>query len=463
VKAKITMTQDTPTYPPGPRALPFFGNLIEFQRNQLAFVERMQRTYGHMATIHMGKRPFVLLFRPEYVRYLLTEHPRQFMTLQSEGGDLAEVLGESLLTIEGEEHRHQRRIVQPAFHKKRVEGYADYMVQFTLEMLDTWRDGEEVDIAREMQFLTLRVVAKSLFGVELLPQIQNLGETFSRMIENRRSLPSRLLNLYIDLPFTHYGIRMRAKRHIDTFIYQLIAQRRTEGEDTGDVLSMLLTAQDQDQTDRQIRDHIMTFLAAGHETTANALNWTFYLLAQNPGPRKKLLHELQTVLGDRAPTLEDLPHLPYTEWVINESMRVYPPVWTIGRRSIEPIELGGYTFPAHTVFLISQWILHRHPDLWSEPEKFRPERWDPVDGEKPPAGSYFPFGGGPRTCIGMPFAQMEAKLLLATIMQRYTPNIVPGFPVIPLPRVTLRTRYGLRMRLERTQSVIKDSATVSYS
>ncbi|MBE3559511.1 MAG: cytochrome P450 [Ktedonobacteraceae bacterium] len=447
--------------PPGPGGLPFFGNLIEFQQDQLGFMDRMFRTYGSIVTIHIGKYPMFLLFRPEYVRYPLTENPRNFTSLQSSGGDLLEVLGRSLLTIEGEEHRQQRRLVQPAFHKKRIESYANIMVQYTQEMLEGWHEGEEVDIARTMQTLTLRIVAHALFNLELLSQVDRLGELFAQMIEHRRGPVARMLNLYIDLPFTEYGKRMEAKRELDAFIYRLIAERRAAGRDEGDVMSMLLTSQETgSMSDAQVRDHVMTFLAAGHETTSNALTWTFYLLSQYPEARAKLLAELQTVLGGRAPTLDDLPRLTYTEWVINEAMRVYPPVWTIGRRAINAFDLGGYHFPAGSSFLLSQWILHRHPEFWSEPEVFRPERWDPVNGEKVPQGAYFPFGAGPRICIGMPFAQMEARLLLATIMQRYTPRLVPGFRVEFLPRVTLRAKNGLRMILDRTPTAIKSPAGV---
>jgi cytochrome P450 len=459
-ESKIMST--TTQLPPGPDALPFFGNLLEFQRDQLSFVQRMQRMYGDIVTIYAGNKPFVLLFRPEYVRYLLTEHPRDFIPTQSAGGDLMEVLGEGLLTIEGEAHRQQRRLIQPAFHKKRVESYADYMVQYTQEMLATWQNGAVIDIAEAMQQLTLRIVARSLFGLEMVDQINEMGRHFTQMIEHRRSLLARLLNIYVDLPFTLYGKRMSAKRRIDAFIYKLIEQRRAEGEDRGDVLSMLLATRDDEHplSNQQIRDHVMTFMAAGHETTANALNWTFYLLARNPEPREKLLHELQTVLAGRAPTLNDLANLPYTEWVINEAMRVYPPVWMMGRHSLVPFEMGGYHFPAGMTVLFSQWVIHHHPDLWQDPETFRPERWDPVNGEKVQPWSYFPFGGGPRICIGMPFAQLEAKLLLATIMQRYTPRLVPGFPVVPKPRVTLRLKHGLRMLLEPTPTIVKDQATV---
>ncbi len=460
--ADMQSAQHKPVFPPGPKARPIFGNLLEFARNQPLYLQKMQRIYGEMATMHIGKAPVVLLFRPEYVRYLLTENPRNFTSIQSRDGNLRETLGEGLLTIEGDAHRQQRRMVQPAFHRKRVEGYAEDMVRYTQEMLTTWHAGEELDMARAMQALTLRIVGKSLFNIEQPEVINELGTHFTQMIESRMSILERLFGLKLNLPFTGYGKRMAAKRHIDSFIYQLIAERRATGNDSGDVLSMLLAAQESEEdkassahlSDSQVRNHVMTFVAAGHETTANALTWTFYLLAQQPEVCAKLIAELQSVLAGRAPTIHDIANLPYTEWILNESMRLYPPAWTIGRRAIHDFELNGYTFPAGTTFMMSQWVIQRMPELWGDAENFRPERWNPEGGEQPPQWSYFPFGGGPRICIGMPFAQMEAKLLLATILQSYTPRMVPGFQVELLPLVTLRPKHGMRMIIETTQKLV---------
>jgi len=420
-------------------------------------MQRMRRTYGNMVTIHVGKTPVVMVFRPEHIRYILTEHPRNFTSLQSTG-DMTETVGQGLLTLEGEAHRQQRRFVQPAFHRKRVEGYANTMVQYTLEMLKAWHAGEEKNMAREMQELTLRIVAKSLFNLELASQVHELGQQFTTMMENRRRTLARMLHIRFDAPFTAYGRRIGARRKVDTMIYRLIAQRRAEGRDVGDVLSMLLTAHEEGNklTDTQIRDHVMTLMAAGHETTANALTWTFYLLSQNPDACARLLTELQMVLVGEAPTLNTLINLPYTEWVIQEAMRLYPPAWRIGRYAIEAFDMGSYHFPKGTIFLISQWVMHRHPEFWENPDEFHPERWDPVRGEKMTPWTYFPFGGGPRICIGMPFAQLEAKLLLATILQHYTPRLVPGFPVQLQQLVTLRPKGGLPMIVEPTSMVVKD-------
>ncbi len=445
------------TLPPGPKPFPIVGNMLQFQRDQIEYMQRMRRTYGNMVTIHVGKTPVVMVFRPEHIRYILTEHPRNFTSLQSTG-DMTETVGQGLLTLEGEAHRQQRRFVQPAFHRKRVEGYANTMVQYTLEMLKAWHAGEEKNMAREMQELTLRIVAKSLFNLELASQVHELGQQFTTMMENRRRTLARMLHIRFDAPFTAYGRRIGARRKVDTMIYRLIAQRRAEGRDVGDVLSMLLTAHEEGNklTDTQIRDHVMTLMAAGHETTANALTWTFYLLSQNPDACARLLTELQMVLVGEAPTLNTLINLPYTEWVIQEAMRLYPPAWRIGRYAIEAFDMGSYHFPKGTIFLISQWVMHRHPEFWENPDEFHPERWDPVRGEKMTPWTYFPFGGGPRICIGMPFAQLEAKLLLATILQHYTPRLVPGFPVQLQQLVTLRPKGGLPMIVEPTSMVVKD-------
>lgn len=450
--------KNTAKLPPGPKPQPFFGNVLQFRQNQTAYLQDLQRTYGDLATIYVGRRPSILVSNPDHIRYILTEHPRDFSSVQTRS-DLKEVLGEGLLTIEGETHRQQRRMVQPAFHRKRVESYAEDMVRFSQDLLAEWHEGEEVDISQAMQELTLRIVVKCLFSLELASKVREMGYFFTQMAEHRRKILAQLLNIYIDAPFTEYGKRMAARRKIDTFIYLLINQRRAEGRDTGDILSMLLVAQDEEDslTDEQVRDHVMTFIGAGHETTANTLTWTFLLLSENPGPREKLIREVQTVLAGRAPTVNDLPNLPYTEWVINEAMRLYPPAWVIGRHALKDFDMGGYHFPVGTSFMLSQWVTHHLPEIWGDADIFRPERWDPVNGQKVPQWAYFPFGGGPRICIGMPFAQMEAKLLLATLIQRYSPRLAPGFQVELQPMVTLRARHGLRMILDPTPTVVKDT------
>jgi cytochrome P450 len=434
--------------PPGPRPLPLLGNILAFRRDTLGFLQQLERTYGGMATVYFGRIPLVLLFRPEHVRYVLTENPGNFTNHEIAEG-LRELIGDGLLTIDGEEHREQRRIVQPAFHKKRVENYAGIMVQYTQAMLASWHANEQIDVAREMQELTLRIVAKCLFNVDLAQQVDALSTSFSAMINNQVGLIEGLLRVRLDRPFTSYGRRMAAKRKVDAFIYDLIARRRAQGGDVGDVLSMLMAAHDESHVlnDTQLHDHILTFVAAGHETTANWLTWTFFLLSQYPQVREKLLRELQGVLAGRAPTVDDLPDLPYTGWVLNESLRLYPPAWSQGRRASGPFELDGVHFPAGTMVMLTQWVMHRLPAIWPEADVFRPERWDPNSEQKIVPWSYFLFGGGPRICIGMPFAQLEARLLLATIFQQFIPMRMPGFDVEPSPLITLRPKNGLQVVL----------------
>jgi cytochrome P450 len=445
--------------PPGPERLPLVGNLLQFRRDQLAFVTGLQRSYGRAATFYLANLPVVMFFRPEAVRAILVEQARNF-TNGEFVGELKGVLGEGLLTTDGDVHRRQRRMVQPAFHKRRVEGYAEVMVAHTQQMLDAWQPGATIDLAAAMQGLTLRIVAKALFNVDLRAEQTDLGRAFTGVIENPVGHAWSLRGLPINLPITPYGKHQRALHALDQFVYTLISRRRAEGTDTGDVLSMLLAARDDETagdsgaedgaslSDREIRDQAMTLFAAGHETTSNALSWTFYLLARHPRERARLVAELRDVLGGRAPTVDDLARLPYLDQVVKESMRLYPPAWTQGRRAIAPFELEGYSLPAGQIVMFSQWVIHRLPDLWGDPDAFRPERFAPEAEQRIPPYAYFPFGGGPRMCIGMPFANLEARLLLATMLQRYVPNLEPGFPVVPQPRITLRLRHGLRMTLD---------------
>ena len=440
----------TQSFPPGPKGLPFIGNLLDFQQHPLRFYREFQRNYGAMTTIHIGKRPVLFVFRPEHIRYYLAENSRNFTkpTIAT-GKGIKLFLGDGLLTIDGDMHRQQRRLVQPAFHKHRVESYAHTMTQFTQEMLDHWQPGTVVNIASEMQQLALRITTKTLFNVDSLEETARLGQAFNTVIRNtpRRSPilgrfgSQRLSPKLID------GLRV-----IDTFVYDLIAQRRKENKDTGDLLSMLLTAQEEDAvlTDKQVHDHVLTFVAAGQDNVQNTLSWTFYLLSKNPLVLEKLLAELHTVLAGRAPTLSDLPNLPYLDWVINESWRFYPPAWRQVRQALSDFELDGYHIPTGTITILSQWVLHNLPDVWGDPAHFRPERWDPASKQKIPQGAYFPFGLGPHICIGMPLAQLETKLLLATILQRYTPHLISDAQVVPLPVITLRPKDGILMRLEPT-------------
>lgn len=439
--------------PPGPRRLPYLGNLLSLRQDPLRFFQELHQTYGGMATLYLGKQPAILLSRPDYVRYVLVEHPRNFsnraLLRENSNGGFA---SEGLLTLDGEKHRQQRRAVQPAFHKKRVEGYAAIVGQYTQELLKTWHSGDTVDLSQSLQELALRIVSKCLFSIDLSTQLAPLGKAFDGVIGSSTSMAEDLLNIHIDNPITGYGRRMAATRQLDMLIYTLIAQRRASTHAYDDVLAMLMTGETGDETspelsDKQIHDHILTFLAAGHETTAIALGWTFYLLSQYPQVRTRLQRELLALPAEREPGPEDLAQVPYLDWVINEAMRLYPPAWMQMRFVAQECELDGVLLPEGTVLIMSQWVLHRLPEIWSDPEVFLPERWDPAQAQQLPPGAYFPFGGGPRTCIGMPLAQLEARMILASILRHYTPQPIPGYTPELAPLITLRPKHHLRATL----------------
>src|SRR2546426_2844866 len=452
--------------PPGLRGLPYIGSMLSFRQDPLGFFQQLQRTYGNMATVYIGKNPAVLLFRPEHVRYVLVEHPRDFtnrgVLQRDNNGNNGGFANEGLLTIDGEKHRQQRHAVQPAFHKKRVEGYARIMEQYTQELLKTWHLGDSIDMSRTMQELTLRIVSKCLFSIDLSSQLGPLSDAFDGVIGSSTSVAEDLLNIRIDNPITGYGKRMAAMRQLDMLIYTLIAQRRDDDRDYHDVLSMLMSAQSGAEpgtklTEKQVHDHILTFLAAGHETTAIALVWTFYLLSQHPQVRIKLQDQIRSVLADREPTLDDLAKLPYLDWVLSESMRLYPPAWLQMRFVAKESTIDGVRLPVGTLLILSQWVIHRLPAIWQDAEVFKPERWDPANEQQIPPGAYFPFGGGPRTCIGMPLAQLEARIILANILHHYTPQPIPGYTPGFQPAITLRPKRHLEVTLMPASSSDSDT------
>lgn len=443
--------------PDGPKPKPYLGATLDMAHAPLEYMTALHQRYGKAATIQFLKgQRFVLFFTPAAVKYVLTEHPRNFTSREFNDG-LRWLLGEGLLVLDGETHRRERRLVQPAFHKKRIEQYASIMTEHTAEALATWRDGETRDIALDLQNLTMRIVAKALFDADMSAESMALSQAFNTIARWSSDDPFAWQNLLkLDVPFLPYGKVMRAARSLNDAMFALIQERRTHRGDRGDVLSMLLAAQDEDgsgMSDRQLRDEVMTLFAAGHETTMNALCWTFYLLSEYPSVRRKLEDELAHVLAGRTPTVDDVPNLVYTDMVIKEAMRLFPPAWTIGRRAVDDFEVEGYRLPAGQFFFLPQWVIHRSREVWgADALVFRPERFDPQRPQEVPPFAYFPFGGGPRICIGMPFAQMEARLLLAMIAQRFRLRVRPGFRVVPKPNVTIRPKYGLQMILEAVAS-----------
>jgi cytochrome P450 len=471
---------DTQVLPPGPKGLPFLGNVLQFRNDQLNFLLEIQRTYGRMATIYIGKTPIVLLFRPEHVRYVLTENPRNFTNREVAGGlifgnllvlsllahnfthkaiqGLEDIVGEGLLTTDGEYHHHHRHLLQPAFSKRRVENQAGLIVQYTREMLDRWQPGTEMDVTPDLRALILRITMKLLVNIDVAKDSAELAHIIDGMFASPVGLLEGLLNLQINLPFLPYGKLMSYKRQADTYVYNCIDQRLADQCDTGDILSILLQAMgqhDASMTKQHVRDELMTLTAAGHETSTNTLTWTLYLLAEHPTILERVLTELQMVLAGRDPQVDDLPRLTYLDCVIKESMRLYPSAWTQGRQAVEAFDLDGYHFPADTLLMFSQWVIHRLPDVWGDPDMCRPERWEPENRNTIPQWAYFPFGAGSRVCLGKPLAEMEIRLVLATILQRSIPSLVPGHPVVPLPLITLRLKHGLRLQMKPADLCIR--------
>jgi cytochrome P450 len=426
-------------YRKGP--LPFFQNLTQ---------------YGDISYFRLGPQEAFFLNHPDYIKDVLVTNHQNFhkgLALQR----AKRLLGEGLLTSEGEFHRRQKRLAQPAFHRARVASYADVMTAYAMETSERWQDGAELDMSEEMMRLTLGIVGKTLFDADVVSDAREVGEAMTVAMDLFNTIVIPFFELLEKLPLPQFRRFDNARARLDAIIYRLIEERRRSGADRGDLLSMLLLAQDTEgdggtMTDLQLRDELMTIFLAGHETTANALTWTWYLLSQNPAVEARLHEELDRLLAGRLPTFEDVAQLKYTEMVLTESMRLYPPAWAIGRLATNESEIGGYVIPKKALVLMSQYVMHRDPRYFTEPERFDPERWTAEARESRPQFSYFPFGGGPRRCIGEGFAWMEGILLLATLAQHWQMRLVPNHPVAIRPVITLRPKYGMRMMVARRQS-----------
>ncbi len=413
----------------------------------------MQREYGDIVHYKIGPQHLYLFNDPDLIKDVLVTNQKNFT--KSRGLERArKLLGNGLLTSEGDFHLRQRRLAQPAFHRQRVAIYGDTMTAYADRTRSSWTDGATVDIHVEMMRLTLAIVAKTLFDADVDAEAADIGTALTVAFEsfNFGILPFTELLEKLPLPYVR---RFNAARDtLDRTIYRMIAERRAANNDRGDLLSMLLMATDTEgdgsgMNDVQLRDEAMTIFLAGHETTANALTWTWYLLSQHPDVEARLHAEVDAALAGRKAGFDDLPLLPYTRMVLAESMRLYPPAWAIGRRAINSFKARDFTIPERSVVLMSQYITHRDPRFFPDPERFDPERWTAEAQPSRPKFSYFPFGGGSRVCIGEQFAWMEGILLVATLAQQWKMRLVPGHPVDIQPLITLRPRHGMRMRVER--------------
>ncbi|MBW4469895.1 MAG: cytochrome P450 [Stenomitos rutilans HA7619-LM2] len=437
---------------PRPKGSLLLGNTFDFAKDPLGFLTHCAEDYGELVPLRFLFSSACLLTQPEHIEHVL-KHPELFTKNTPAWQAVRSLVGDGLLTSEGSFWSRQRRLMQPVFHQQHIAAYGETMVLYADRMLQTWQEGDVCDIHQAMMQLTLNIVTKTLFNVDMAgATAQTIAQTLEVAME---WFSSRRQQAFLPLTGLPTPINRRYKQALQTMdqaIYALIQQRRQSGDNPGDLLSLLLQAQDEDgsrMSDRQLRDELSTLILAGHETTANALSWVWMLLAQNPPVERKLMGELGTVLGDRSPTLADLPQLRYTEQIIKEALRLYPPLFSLARSPIQDYDLDGYHIPTGYILLFSPWVMHRSARYFTNPLQFQPERWEHDLEKQLPKGVYFPFGDGPRVCMGKSFALMEAVLLLATIAQKWQLTLLPDQLLAPLPSMTLRPKAGITVRLTK--------------
>lgn len=449
------MATATSRLPPSPKGGPL-SNLREFHRNQLKFLIRAADECGDAAYFRFGPQHGFLFNHPDYIGEILVKQYRNFVRGRGYQTAKKVILGEGLITTDGDFHHQQRRLVQPAFSKKRFSTYGAIMSDYADRAQSSWQDGMTVDMSQEMMRLTLSILTKTLFDADVETEAKEMGKDVYTVLEGSFKLITNPLIFALErfsLPVPTSRRLRKARERLDKVIYRIIDERRASGEDHGDLISMLLVAQDEQEigsrmTDLQVRDQAMTILAAGHETIALALTWTLYLLSQNPEQEAKLHAELDAELGGRLPTVDDMPRLEYTRRVFTEAMRLYPPVWAAGRISIKDVQIGDYRVPAGSHVMISQYIMHRDPRYYPDPHRFDPDRWLPEAEASRPRFTYFPFLEGAHRCIGENFSWMEGVLVVATLTQRWRMQLSPGFSVELKPLITLRPRHGMQMTLK---------------
>lgn len=436
---------------PGPKGSLILGVMSEFSRDTFGFIERC-RDYGDIVSMRFLYLTAYFLYHPSDIEFVVSTNAKNFIKARNLRSPLFQrLVGNGLLTSEGEVWKRQRRLAQPAFHRHRINAYAETMVEYALRTITNWRDREVRDLHRDMMRLTLEVVVKTLFNADVSADADKVGRALSRIVTPFAGQATLKWIMDNRLPTATHRLFNRDAREIDAIVYRIINERRASRRDEGDLLSMLLKAQDEDGSqlsDRQLRDEVMTIFLAGHETTALTLCWAWYLLARNPETEKKFHAELAEVLGGRSPTMEDLARLPYTEMIAKESMRLYPPAYALGREAVEECEIGGFRVPAGTQVFMFQWSTQRDARFFPQPEEFQPERWTAEFTNGLPKYAYFPFGGGPRACIGNYFAMMEIVLLLATIGQRFRFSLLSDHPVTLVPAMSLRPADGIRVQVE---------------
>lgn len=445
--------------PPGPRGELLFGSAREISRDRLRFIREVVR-YGDVVKYRVLYLTLYQINHPSGIQRVLQDNNRNYIKRVDMIPSFDMVLGHGLLTNEGEPWLKQRRLMSPIFHHRNVETFATMMTDAALEMCRAWEPrvarGETLDVAAEMMRLTMKIVTEALFGAQVPDNLERIGAAITTLLADVTFRFDRPYYPSPRFPTPHNRRFVAALHEIDKIVYGFIAARRAHPVGTNDLLNLLLNARDPEadganderMSDKQVRDEAITLFLAGHETTANALAWTFYLLSQHPQVEARVRQELETVVGGREPTPQDLPRLEYMRRVLDETMRLYPPAWVLNRICAEEDEVCGYRIPAQSLIAISPYAMHRHPDYWDKPDEFDPDRFLPERSAGRPRYAYFPFGGGPRQCIGKGFALMEAPLILATVLQKHRLRLAPNTRVEPEALVTLRPRGGLPMQVE---------------
>ena len=454
----------TKTLPPGPPGKGLGGNLTEFRRDKLAFLSRCAQEHGDVSTFRLGNKQIFLVLHPNDIEKVLVSHNRNFEKHYITQL-LRPTLGNGLLISEGTFWLRQRRLMQPAFQKQRIDSYAPLIVEHTQRLTDKWQHGQSFDLHSEMMRLALNIVAQALLDVDVSTPFQEVEQALDVLMSDFSYRFESLLPWPLWVP-TPRNLRMRSARQtLRRIIDGIIQTRRHSQREHVDLLSLLLSARDeqngQGMNDLQLRDEVMTIFLAGHEFSINALSWTWLLLMQHPQVEMQLQAELQRVLQGQAPTLADVPHLKFTTAVVQEAMRLYPPVFTFGRKIVQACELGGYLLPVGGTVLLSQWVVHRDARWFADPQEFHPQRWLQPEIDSLPKYAYFPFGGGPRVCIGNTFAMLEATLALAYMADHFHFELQSDKPVVAWPSITLRPRHGIPVRvMKRTgeKAAIKTSA-----
>ena len=435
--------------PPGPDGLPLVGIAYHFAREPFQFREDCASEYGDVVTMPgIGGTDDYMLIHPDHIERVLQTEWEDYVGAPQ--GELEELLGNGLLINEGESWQQQRQLMQPAFFRQRLERYTRAMVEYSERLVDEeWGDGDIVDVEREMRNLTLQIIVQSMFGQDIKNEQSIIGDAFKDI--GKRFKPSRSKWPIPNWIPTPANVRFRnALEDIDEIIYEMIDERRGEADERDDLLAMLLQAQDDEgegMSDKQLRDEMMTMLLAGHDTTALSITYTWHLIANNPEVEERLRTELDDVLGDDFATFEELPRLEYLEKVIKESMRLYPAVHSISRRAVTDVEFDGYPISEGSRIFLAPWVTHRDGRFWDEPETFRPGRWDEANVEARPEYAYFPFGGGPRRCIGKKFAMLEAKLIISTILQKCTLEPEADESLDLVASITAQPKDGIDMRV----------------